>query len=162
MIYAPLASLLILIVLPFVFSKGERSPTRRPWAPTVVVLAATIVIGLTAAGLNAPWVPAFSAELPPNVVDTRDEVVLQGARLLETEGCLNCHALAGHGGHLAPEFTDIAVRLPPQEITLRIVNGFRGMPAYRDSLTLEELNAIVNLLQSLDSERTSRGRSVND
>jgi ubiquinol-cytochrome c reductase cytochrome b subunit len=161
-VYGPVAILFLLILLPFVFSRGQRSPMRRPWAPITVLVTAGLLFSLTLTGLQAPWVPVYNAQVPPEIVQTTDGVVQQGALLIQSEGCLNCHAVGGQGGRMGPEFETMARRLPPQEITLRIVNGIRQMPAYRDMLTREELDAIVSFIVSLETPATEEVETSND
>ena len=72
----------------------------------------------------------------------------RGLELFNTEGCLYCHMIDGHGGIRGPNLTDVERRLTREQLIVRIVNGARNMPAYGASLTDEELEAIVAFLQS--------------
>lgn len=159
MVYLPLLAGLILLLLPFVAPRGERSLKHRPWAIVAVLVPAIALGGLTLAGLRAPWVPAFATEpLPPQVAGATSNQVREGTRLFYTEGCQYCHAVAGQGGRYGPDLTNVAKRLPPQEITFRIHNGIGDMPAYGDILTPEELQAIVAFLAALpDSDVGATG-----
>src|SRR5579883_1537970 len=52
---APLAIGVVLLVVPFLSNKGERSPARRPWAVAAVVLSVTMVGALWIEGYRSPW-----------------------------------------------------------------------------------------------------------
>jgi ubiquinol-cytochrome c reductase cytochrome b subunit len=153
MVYAPLAIVLFLIVLPFIANRGERSPSQRPWA-ILSVAAVTIVLGtLIGLGYQAPWVPDFETQpLPPQVIGVTSGPVYEGAQLFHTAGCQYCHQVAGRGGRWGPDLTDVSKRIPAEEITVMIVRGTRDMPSYRDSLTLRELDSIVAFLQAMGEQ----------
>src|SRR5262249_14201049 len=53
----------LLLFLPFIANKGERSPKRRPWAIGIALTAILMIGTLYVAGERAPWSPAFDA--PP-------------------------------------------------------------------------------------------------
>ncbi len=120
-------------------------------AAVAAVGAAVLTITvLTVAGLRAHWVPAVETEpLPAEVVGATAGPVYEGSRLFYDKGCQYCHVVAGRGGTFGPDLTDVAQRLPAKEITMRIVAGIGYMPAYRDELTPQELEAIVAFLQAL-------------
>ncbi len=158
MVYLPALAFLILVALPFVASRGERSLRHRPWAPVIVIATATVFLGLTVAGLRAPWVPAFETQpLAPETLGLRTDLAVEGARVYYAEGCQYCHAIAGQGGQYGPDLTDVRKRLPPAEMTIRIHNGFGQMPAYRDILTPEEVIAIVAFLDELSAGDVGAG-----
>src|SRR5262249_32696419 len=62
---APLLIGLILVALPFVAGRGERSPRRRPWAVGVVIMVVLMVGSLWLIGERAPWSPNFAAQPLP-------------------------------------------------------------------------------------------------
>jgi ubiquinol-cytochrome c reductase cytochrome b subunit len=163
MVYAPLIIGLVLILLPFVANRGERSPLRRPWAVGITVVTGIMLVVLTGAGLKAPWVPEFATEpLPPEVIGATSGPIYEGAQLFHSEGCQACHSVLGYGGSYGPDLTDVAQRFPPHEITLRIMNGIADMPPYRDTLTLDELNAILAFLHSIEAGPDDEARSTRD
>lgn len=145
-VVAPLVFGAILLLVPL-FNTGERSVRRRPWAALLVVVMWTTIAGFWYAGARAPWSPDFAAQpLPAQVVrDTLPQVV-RGAQLFYAKGCEFCHAVGGHGGRRGPDLSDVATRMTPEEMSLRITNGSPNMPAYTASLTPEELRAIVAFL----------------
>ncbi|MDQ3809805.1 MAG: cytochrome b N-terminal domain-containing protein [Chloroflexota bacterium] len=143
----PLVLGLLFVLLPFLAPTGERSPRRRPWAVGVVALFAVSIASLVAVGYQAPWSPVLEdvtlpASLTASVTGTR----AQGAQLFQQRGCINCHRLAGAGGQRGPDLTEVGARLSDEQLTWRILNGGRNMPAYGTALTPQELSALVDFL----------------
>jgi ubiquinol-cytochrome c reductase cytochrome b subunit len=146
----PLLLGLLFVILPFVAPTGERSPRRRPWAIGVVVIFAVSVAALLGAGYRSPWSPDLKAShLPASVTSGLSGSALQGSQLFETRGCLNCHTIAGQGGQRGPDLTQVGARLGPNELTWRILNGGRNMPAYGTTLSPAELSALADFLGGL-------------
>jgi ubiquinol-cytochrome c reductase cytochrome b subunit len=140
---------IILIMLPFIWNKGERSPRRRPWAVGVVLVIVIMVGTLWIAGIKAPWSPNFAAKpLSVQIVGSASGPTYEGAQLFHSKGCEFCHAVSGYGGHRGPDLTDVGDRLKPEEMTWRILNGGLNMPAFGGNLSPHELNALVTFLQS--------------
>lgn len=147
MVYLPLLAVIVLLVLPFAAPTGERAMSRRPWAVAAVLAVALFLGTLTWLGLEAPWVPAADPDpIPAAVVGAESGPVAEGAQLMRERACLHCHEVAGTGGSYGPDLTDVHLRLPSEEITVRIVRGIGDMPAYRDILSAEEIDAIVAFL----------------
>ncbi|WP_438025258.1 cytochrome b N-terminal domain-containing protein [Sorangium sp. So ce233] len=156
MVYAPLGVLFLLILLPLVARRGERSPARRVWAILLVGLVALGLGSLIVLGTQAPWTPAVGTRpLTAEALGAAPGPVREGAQLFYERGCQYCHAVLGEGGQYGPELTGVAKRLSSEEITVRIVNGIRDMPAYRDLLPPGELEAIVLFLRWVP-ERAAR------
>jgi ubiquinol-cytochrome c reductase cytochrome b subunit len=146
---APVLAGVCLLILPLVFNRGQRAPSRRPWAVASIVLIVLAVGVLWAQGQRSPWSPDFSAQpLPPAVVGAASAEIFGGARLFETKGCQYCHAVSGYGGKRGPDLTDVGDRLSPQQITLRILNGGYNMPAFAKSLMPEEVTNLRAFLES--------------
>ena len=146
---APLVAGLCLFVLPLVFNRGQRAPSRRPWAVASIVVIVLSVGVLWYQGERTPWSPDFSAQpLAASVVQSDQPQVVQGAHLFHRQGCEYCHSIAGHGGQRGPDLTYIADRLTPQQITLRILNGGYNMPAFASSIKPEDVNALVAFLNT--------------
>jgi ubiquinol-cytochrome c reductase cytochrome b subunit len=148
-VVGPLLVGLMLFLLPFLSNRGERSPVRRPWAVGTVLIVVVMIGTLWIAGERAAWSPDFSAQpLPAQIVGAASGPVAEGARLFYAKGCEYCHDVGGHGGHRGPNLTDVADRLTPEQVTIRILNGATNMPAFAGILKPEELNALVAFLQS--------------
>jgi ubiquinol-cytochrome c reductase cytochrome b subunit len=151
MVYLPLGLGLALVLLPLVASRGERHPSRRPWAVAGVGLVVLVFLTLTGLGARSDWVPVLdTTPLGRAELGDRPPMVLAGAAAFHTRGCQYCHAVLGRGGRYGPELTNVAKRRPPEHIAAVIVNGVANMPAYRDILTTEELVALVAFLRAVD------------
>jgi ubiquinol-cytochrome c reductase cytochrome b subunit len=149
MVFGPLLAGILLIALPFISNRGERSPSRRPWAIAAILMIVLMIATLWVEGVNSPWSPNFKAQpLPPSVVGATAGPVFIGAQLFQAKGCLNCHLIGDDGGRRGPDLTDVASRLPKSQIILRISNGGVNMPAYAANLTPAEMDALVAFLQT--------------
>ncbi len=141
---------ILFVVLPFVAPTGERSARRRPWAVGIVLLFTVSVAALVNAGNQASWSPALEATaLPDSAKEGLSGIRLQGAQLFETRGCLNCHQIASVGGERGPDLSKVGARVDADQLTWRILNGGRNMPAYATALSPAELSALVDYLDGL-------------
>jgi ubiquinol-cytochrome c reductase cytochrome b subunit len=115
-----------------------------------VVLLSVILIGsLWVVGVAAPWSPNFEpGRLPVKVIGTDHGEIYQGAVLFDTRGCLDCHLIAGYGGRRGPELTYIGSKLTHDNLVIRIVNGGNNMPAFGNTLTHDQIDALVAFLAS--------------
>ena len=150
MVFGTLLLVVGLFSVPFLSRGGERSPLRRPWAMAGVAMILVVMVALSYVGFREPWSPRFDAAplvAGQTLTDPTDQQA-RGLELFNTEGCLYCHMIDGHGGIRGPNLTDVERRLTREQLIVRIVNGARNMPAYGASLTDEELEAIVAFLQS--------------
>ena len=150
----PVVGLIALVVVPLLFNKGHRAPSKRPWAVGVVIFGFTAFLVLTIYGYRKPWSPDFGVEpLPASVVASTNPSVVEGATLVHQKGCLYCHDIDGFGGHRGPELTDIGSRLTRPELIIRINNGGYNMPSFAASMTADELSKMVEFLQTRTSEQ---------
>ena len=148
----PLLIGVLLIIVPFTSPDGERSYKRRPWAVATVVFS-TLALGvLIWQGARSPWAPVLHAEVPPAVTSELQDDAARGAELFEQEACLACHQIGGAGGQRGPDLSAVGDRLTREQLTWRILYGGNNMPAYGQTLSPDELNALVAFL----SERRSR------
>jgi ubiquinol-cytochrome c reductase cytochrome b subunit len=159
MVYLPIAAIIGLILLPLVFSSGERSLSKRPLSIAAVGAVALALATLTIMGFRVPWSPAYETEpLGPAELGVDAGPVLEGAEIFHARGCQYCHVVLGRGGQYGPDLTEVMVRISPQETAVRIVQGFRrDMPAYRDILSQEELDALLAFLDALPPRRDEPG-----
>lgn len=149
MLGAPAVVGALVIFLPFLSNRGERSPARRPWALAIVLMVVITIGTLFVAGQESPWSPNYDA--PPLSAAAVGQVNAQarrGAELFNSKACQACHTIAGDGGKRGPDLTFIGDRLNGDQMTLRIMNGGLGMPAYAGNMTPEDLNSLVAFLQS--------------
>jgi ubiquinol-cytochrome c reductase cytochrome b subunit len=144
----PLLLGLLFVLLPFVAPFGERSPRRRPWAVGFVAVFGVSVVALVNIGSNAPWSPELvdNLMLPAEVKQGLSPSAAQGATVFEQRGCINCHQIAGVGGQRGPDLTRVGGRLSTDELTWRILNGGRNMPAYGAILTPQEISTLLEFL----------------
>jgi ubiquinol-cytochrome c reductase cytochrome b subunit len=149
MILGPLLAGLIMILLPFLFGKGERSPRRRPWAVAGVIMVVLMISSFWYVGAKSPWSPNFGVPpLPAKVVGTETGPVAEGARIFHAKGCLNCHRIDGYGGRRGPNLSSVGDKLSRGDMVIRILNGGVNMPAYGNNLTPDQLNELIAFLQS--------------
>jgi ubiquinol-cytochrome c reductase cytochrome b subunit len=150
MIYLPLGVGVILFLIPLLRPTGERSPSRRPWAIATVAIVVLTWATLTAFAVRPYWVPDFETRpLDPAVLGVGEGPVADGAALFHARGCQYCHRVLDEGGRYGPDLTRVAARLSREETAVRIVAGYRDMPAYRTTLSHEELDAIMAFLWAL-------------
>lgn len=148
-VLAPFVAGLVMLTLPLLSNRGERSPLRRPWAIGVVLLIVVMVGSLWHAGIYARWSPDFEARpLSPAVVGTTTGPIAKGAQLFHSKGCEACHSIAGSGGHRGPDLTDVGDRLTREQLTVRILNGGGNMPAFAATTKPAEVDALVAFLRS--------------
>jgi ubiquinol-cytochrome c reductase cytochrome b subunit len=86
--------------------------------------------------------------LPAEVKQGLSPTGLQGATAFEQRGCINCHRIAGVGGQRGPDLTTVGKRLTSNELTWRILNGGRNMPAYGATMTPQDTAALVEFLST--------------
>ncbi len=149
MFIAPLLIFGAMLALPFVFNRGERSPRRRPWAVAWVVFVTVSVLGLWREGVVAPWSPRFqSPPLPNSLKPSASLAALHGQVLFHDKGCEYCHTVNGLGGLRGPNLSNVANRLTPQDMVIRIMNGGTNMPAFGGILHPDQVNSLIAYLQT--------------
>ena len=145
----PLVAGLVLVLLPFLFNRGERHPVRRPWAVGAILMIVIMIGTLWIAGVHANWSPDFSARpLPAETVGTTTGPVAEGATLFYKKACIYCHDVGGDGGHRGPVLTTVGDRLTADQMRIRILNGGYNMPAFGAILSPDELDKLVAFLQT--------------
>lgn len=153
----------VLLAVPLVSGKGERSPRRRPVAVLSVLVLLLAVGSLEWLAYTAPWSPKMSAwsgdAVPPGIVRRLDPIGLQGAAVFQFKTCRNCHALEGKGGHRGPDLTYVATRLTRESLVRQVIQGGGNMPAYGSQLKPDEVEALVEFLGALRPPNTPAARS---
>lgn len=149
MMIGPVLTVIILLAIPFLSNRGERSPLKRPWAMFGVLCVFVFVISLLVIGLKAPWSPDFNAKpLPVSAIrhPDADSAVLRGLHAFNTKGCEYCHTINGFGGKAGPNLTIVGNRLSESELIIRIVNGGTNMPAYGGTISSIDLQDLASFL----------------
>lgn len=149
MVAVPAIFIVFLIALPLVGGKGERSPLRRPWSIVLVIFLVGGIGYYWHQGVLAPWSPRMDAPpLPESVVGVSSGPIADGAKVFYDKGCEFCHLVSGYGGIRGPDLSDAGDRLTRAEMVTRIFSGAVNMPSYSNNLTSDELNVLLDFLQS--------------
>jgi len=161
----PVLAIAALVLLPFYSGTGEKSYRRRPMA-VVVVLLALMTVGLLAyAGTFTPWSPHMEAwsgaTTPAAYLQTRSPLELQGAILIQSKQCRNCHALNGEGGMRGPALDTVATRLTSDQLIRQVIQGSGNMPAYGKNLRPAEVTALVAFMETLRPSYQPAARDSN-
>ena len=153
LLVGPVVAIGLLLALPFLSPTGEKSWRRRPVAVLGVVVIGLTVGVLAGLGTTAPWSPVMDAwsRLPTPVayVQGRAPLELQGALVLQSKQCRNCHSLGGEGGRRGPALDDVGTRLTQDQLIRQVLQGGGNMPAYGKNLTPAEVTALVAFMQTL-------------
>ena len=87
---------IVLVLLPFVDKRPERSPFRRP----VAVLVTMVVLG-------AMMTLSVQAERGfKKLVSLEPRSVARGKLVFQQSGCIGCHTVNGQGGHIGPDLSE--------------------------------------------------------
>jgi ubiquinol-cytochrome c reductase cytochrome b subunit len=153
MLAGPPAAIAVLLALPFLSGTGEKSYRRRPISVIIVIMVLVGVGTLTWLGTFSPWSPVMdawsAAPIPVAYIKGRTPLELQGALLIQSKQCRNCHSLGGAGGMRGPALDDTATRLTADQIVRQIVQGGGNMPAYGKNLSPAQVTAIVAFLETM-------------
>ena len=153
MFVAPALGILFILLVPFFFNTGEKSPRRRPVAVLSVILIMLVIITLAWFGLTSPWSPHMAAwsgdPVPVQFLKGRTPLEMHGAIELQNKQCRNCHALGGTGGHRGPALDAVATRLTADQMVRQVIQGGGNMPAYGKKLTPAEVDALVAFMRTL-------------
>jgi ubiquinol-cytochrome c reductase cytochrome b subunit len=153
MLVGPPVVIGLLFAVPFISGTGEKSWRRRPISVVIILLVFTTIGTLTWLGTFSPWSPVMdawsSAPTPVDYIKGRSPLELQGALLIQSKQCRNCHSLGGEGGLRGPALDATATRLTRDQIVRQIIQGGGNMPAYGKNLSPAEVNAIVAFLVTM-------------
>lgn len=149
----PLLVGVVLLGLPFLANRGERAPSRRPWAVASVVLMFVGFVALTVQGLRAPWSPILQnydqIPLPAQALANLSPDAQRGAAGFQRLGCHACHAIGGQGGQAGPSLSGIGSRHDRDYFVTTILRGRGNMPSYAGTIQRQDLEDVVSFLQSL-------------
>jgi ubiquinol-cytochrome c reductase cytochrome b subunit len=142
-----------LIALPLISPTGERHILRRPLSMVIAIVALTVLAATTWLGTSDPWSPDMDAwsgtPTPVDYLKGRTPLEIQGAILIQSKQCRNCHSLGGAGGMRGPALDNTGTRLTRDELIRQILQGGGNMPAYGKALKPAEVNAIVAFLMTM-------------
>jgi ubiquinol-cytochrome c reductase cytochrome b subunit len=160
----PVVVIILLLALPFLSGTGEKSWRRRPVAVVSVVLILLTVGTLAGLGTTARWSPVMDAwsalPTPEAYVQGRTPLELQGAVVLQSKQCRNCHSLDGEGGQRGPALDGVGARLTQDQLIRQVLQGGGNMPAYGKNLTPAEVTALVAFMQTLRPPQQPPARSA--
>src|SRR6202043_3165089 len=119
-----------------------------------VVFIAFLGLGTLAyLGTQSPWSPKMEAwsslPTPEQYLKGRSPLQLQGALVVQSKQCRNCHALGGEGGMRGPALDGVATRLTHDQLIRQVIQGSGNMPAYGKNLRPAEVTALVAFMQTL-------------
>ncbi len=89
-----------------------------------------------------------AAAIPGHSLPSQPDTVAAGAALFTSSGCTQCHGSTGEGTVKAPSLHDLRKRLKPDATHKQIHDGGANMPPFGDALSEEQINSIVQFLQS--------------
>ncbi len=147
--FSPVILGAVLILLPIINNKGERSLQRRPWSIAIVIVVVTMIGAFWYIGIQSPWSPAFDTKpLTAEVIGNVNPDAKNGGDLFFKKACIYCHTISGNGGKRGPDLTFVGDRLTKDQITIKIVNGGGNMPSYGATLSSHDLNDLTAFLRT--------------
>jgi ubiquinol-cytochrome c reductase cytochrome b subunit len=153
LLIAPVIGIAVLFLVPFIAGTGEKSARRRPVAVLIVSVAFLSLGTLAYMGTQSPWSPnmeAWSSKVTPaEYLKGRTPLQLQGALVVQSRQCRNCHALGGEGGMRGPALDGVATRLTHDQLIRQVIQGGGNMPAYGKNLSPAEIAALVGFMETL-------------
>jgi mono/diheme cytochrome c family protein len=93
-------------------------------------------------------VAAVVTSLPSHYVMAGSKAKARGAELFATRGCSHCHGPQGVGGAEGPDLQLVRNRLKADQIMRQIHDGGKGMPAYGDQLSADQMSDLVAYLRA--------------
>jgi ubiquinol-cytochrome c reductase cytochrome b subunit len=164
LLFGPVVAIVFLLALPFLSGTGEKSWRRRPIAVLSVLLSVLTVVTLAGLGITSRWSPEMEAwsalPTPEAYVKGRTPLELQGAVVLQSKQCRNCHSLGGAGGERGPALDGVGTRLTQDQLIQQVLQGGGNMPAYGKNLTPAEVTALVAFMQTLRPAQQPPARSA--
>jgi mono/diheme cytochrome c family protein len=121
--------------------------------PMFGLVLAGVTVALAAIVLTVS-IFVFIESREPTTTETQDERLrgngFRGARVFVNAGCADCHTLAtaGAGGTRGPNLDRHFASHPHSLgfVIAQITNGGRGMPAFRERLTRQQIRDVATFL----------------
>ena len=169
----PAVIVLWMLLLPFYANKGERAPSKRPWAVGSVFLAVLATVMLIYEGYQSPWSPVFTADgklpsLPAKLKLNLHGPARAGADLFESQACIACHQIDGVGGIRGPALDNVYNKFPaprPARLIIQIAVGGQGtdyqaMPAFGSHLSSTQMDQLVAFLKQVPAAERRANSNV--
>ncbi len=85
---------------------------------------------------------------PRSPVAAASKAGVRGAEVFNTHSCAKCHGANGVNGDRAPDLQQVRKRMNAAAIARQIRNGSKGMPAFGDQLSDQQVNDLVAYLRA--------------
>jgi ubiquinol-cytochrome c reductase cytochrome b subunit len=131
----PLVLFIGMVLLPFIDRGPKRGMKNRPIAVSFVIFSVLAILVLSAIRVRSEWTGWPVEEPPPVPAGIKlSEEAEEGRQLFSTYGCNSCHAVGGHGRHVAVDMTHISRSMSFAELKAYIRQPPAGiaMPSYDD------------------------------
>jgi ubiquinol-cytochrome c reductase cytochrome b subunit len=168
-----------MMLLPLYANKGQRAPSKRPWAVGSVFIAVLAFVVLAYEGYQSPWSPAFNTangQLPrlksSLVSNLATPAAKRGAYLFRNAGCIACHMIDGDGGQRGPALDNVIQDFSANHASAadraRIVQqisvggegmGYQGMPAYGSILNQQQMQDLVAFFSKIPAAKAKAAKA---
>ncbi len=85
----------------------------------------------------------------PAAASSTGDSVAAGRQFYEQLKCPSCHAIGGKGGQVGPPHDDVGQRLTRDQLRAKVKAGGKVMPPLPSGITEEQLNQLLDYLQTL-------------
>ena len=114
--------------------------------PLFLIVVAFIVIAAGCGGNNKNNAPAPANNTGANKpAPTNNTTTAAAAEATYKANCVGCHAADMSGG-VGPNLQKVGGQLTAEQISTQIHNGGGGMPAYKGTLTEDQITALTDWL----------------
>jgi ubiquinol-cytochrome c reductase cytochrome b subunit len=155
----PAAIVTWMLLLPFYANKGERAPSKRPWAVGSVFIAVLATAELIYMGYQSPWSPVFTdtgqlKTVPPNIVANLHGPARAGAQVFHDMACIACHQVGGVGGIRGPALDNVYSQFTEPRLVIQIAvgglgTGYQAMPAFGPRMSSTQMDEMIAFLRQL-------------
>jgi succinate dehydrogenase/fumarate reductase iron-sulfur protein len=151
----PLGGGLLLILLPFLTSRPERSPASRPLAMATGATCLVGILFLSIMGIADSRPHGQIVVVPDRPLNDSE---IRGARLWAEKDCAYCHQVLGRGGRReGPDLSNVVARGRDEAWLVKFirdpqaVSPWSAMPRY--DLTEQDLHGLAAWVRSMDFRR---------
>jgi cytochrome c551 len=116
----------------------------------IFTLGLTLAVSLSACGKKSTPAPTVSSSVAPtsSTTEPTGTAAVDTSAVAQTvfkQNCVSCHGV-DLGGGVGPSLQKVGARLTQQQIAATITNGKGVMPAFKDKLKPEEIDALSSWL----------------